>query len=146
VIVGPPSSNKTPALKAAFALLQQAEDRMALGFDEQMTAYKTRAVFAAAKHAAWKEEVAKAVKHGDPAPPMPADAEEPEAPVQPRIKVADATIEKLAALAASLPVVCCWCATSLRAGLEGSIATAAPGLTEHLRSRCTTAAPTPLIG
>ena len=102
-IVGPPSSSKTPALKAAFALLQQAEDRMALGFDEQMTAYKTRAVFAAAKHAAWKEEVAKAVKHGDPAPPMPADAEEPEAPVQPRIKVADATIEKLAALAASLP-------------------------------------------
>lgn len=101
--VGPPSSSKSPSMDAAFALIGFAEDRMALGFDQVQQEYATLKQTCDAKREAWKSEVKAAVKNGDPPPSIPADAQEPPSPVRPRIRVADATVEALGALAAGLP-------------------------------------------
>ena len=84
-------------------LLQHAEDRMASGFDEQRRDYETRKFVAEAKRKAWEEEAAKSVKSGSSPPPLPAEAVDPTPPIRPRIRVADTSTEKLAALAAALP-------------------------------------------
>jgi len=101
--VGPPSSSKSPSMDAAFNLVRFAEDRMADGFEAVQQEHATVKQACEARVEAWKIEVRTAVKNGDPPPAMPADAQEPPAPVRPRIRVADATVEALGALAAGLP-------------------------------------------
>ena len=101
--VGPPSSSKSPSMDAAFNLVRFAEDRMADGFEQVQQEHATAKQACEARVEAWKVEVKTAVKNGDPAPAMPDDAREPPAPVWPRIRVADAPVEVLGALAAGLP-------------------------------------------
>ena len=101
--VGPPSSSKSPSMDAAFNLVRFAEDRMADGFEQVQQEHATAKQTCEARIEAWKVEVKTAVKNGDPVPAMPAEAQEPPAPVRPRIRVADATVEALGALAAGLP-------------------------------------------
>ncbi|GJD47240.1 hypothetical protein AFCDBAGC_5133 [Methylobacterium cerastii] len=102
--VGPPSSSKSPSMDAAFTLVRFAEDRMAYGFEEVQQEHATLKQACDARVEAWKVEVKTAVKNGDAdVPPMPDNAREPPAPVRPRIRVADATVEALGALAAGLP-------------------------------------------
>jgi hypothetical protein len=76
---------------------------MALGFDTERLGYETAKTAAKAKREAWEAEVKAAVKAGQTPPQMPAGAEPPDAPVRPRIRVADATVEALGLLAAGLP-------------------------------------------
>ena len=102
-LVGSPSSGKSPAMDAAFDMVRQAEDRMAAGHDEERRRFEADKQAAEARRDAWKVEVKAAVKAGGNPPRMPADAEEPAAPVRPRIRVADTTTERLGALAAALP-------------------------------------------
>jgi hypothetical protein len=101
--VGPPSSSKSPSMDAAFNLVRFAEDRMAQGFDQEQQAHATLKQACEARVEAWKAEVRTAVKNGDAPPVLPDDAREPDTPVRPRIRVADATVEALGALAAGLP-------------------------------------------
>lgn len=101
--VGPPSSAKSPSMDAAFELVRFAEERMAQGFEAEQQDYAIRKQASEAHLDAWKAEVKAAVKNGDRLPPMPAEAQEPAAPVRPRIRVADATVEALGSLAAGLP-------------------------------------------
>ena len=101
--VGPPSSSKSPSMDAAFNLVRFAEDRMADGFEQIQQEHATAKQACEARIEAWKIEVKTAVKNGDPAPAMPDNAREPPAPVRLRIRVADATVEALGALAAGLP-------------------------------------------
>ena len=101
--VGPPSSSKSPSMDAAFNLVRFAEDRMADGFEQVQQEHATAKQACEARIEAWKVEVKTAVKNGDPPPALPADAQEPPTPVRPRIRVADATVEALGALAAGLP-------------------------------------------
>ncbi|MCJ2037612.1 DUF3987 domain-containing protein [Methylobacterium sp. E-041] len=103
-LVGPPSSSKSPSMDAAFSLVRFAEDRMAYGFELVQQEHATMKQACDARVEAWKIEVKTAVKNGDPdVPPMPDNAHEPPAPVCARIRVADATVEALGALAAGLP-------------------------------------------
>jgi hypothetical protein len=90
-------------MDAAFDLVRHAEDLMASGFDHTRRDYETRKQAAEERRDIWKGEVKAALKAGGGAPPKPFDADEPEAPVRPRIRVADVTTEKLGALAAALP-------------------------------------------
>ncbi|GEP04478.1 DUF3987 domain-containing protein [Methylobacterium oxalidis] len=101
--VGPPSSSKSPSIDAVSNLLRFAEDRMASSFEQLQQDHATIKQASAEKREAWKVEVKIAVKHGSPSPAMPPDAQEPPAPVRPRIRVADATVEALGALASGLP-------------------------------------------
>jgi hypothetical protein len=102
-LVGGPSSSKSPSIDAAFSLVRYIEERMGQGFEMERLKYSTAKEAAEAQREAWKERVRAAVKAGDMAPVMPASAEPPAEPICPRIRVADATIEKLGALAAALP-------------------------------------------
>jgi hypothetical protein len=101
-LVGSPSSGKSPSMDAAFDLVRHAEDLMASGFDHTRRDYETKKQAAEERRDIWKGEVKAALKAGGGAPPKPLDADEPEAPVRPRIRVADVTTEKLGALAAAL--------------------------------------------
>jgi hypothetical protein len=103
-LVGAPSAGKSPAIDVVCRLVQHAEDLMAAGFDDLNRDYETRKHIAEAKREAWKAEVKKvAVKPGEQPPAMPTDAADPTPPSRPRIRVADATTERLGALAAALP-------------------------------------------
>ncbi|AWN40262.1 DUF3987 domain-containing protein [Methylobacterium durans] len=102
-VVGPPSSSKSPSMDAAFALVRYAEDQMALGFETEQLAYTMKKQVSEACQEEWKAKIKAAVKKGDPPPPMPDEAQAPDLPVRPRIRVADATVEALGGLAAALP-------------------------------------------
>ncbi|UIJ74292.1 DUF3987 domain-containing protein [Aurantimonas sp. HBX-1] len=102
-IVGSPSSGKSPAMDAAFDLIRHAEDRMAAGFDDELRRFETDQQISRARQEAWEAKVKEAVK-GDKLPPsVPEDAAAPTRPVLPRVRVMDFTMEKLSALAATLP-------------------------------------------
>ena len=102
-LVGSPSAGKSPAIDVVCRLVQHAEDLMAAGFDDLNRDYETRKHIAEARREAWKADVKTAVKSGELPSPMPTDAVEPTPPMRPRIRVADATTERLGALAAALP-------------------------------------------
>jgi hypothetical protein len=97
------TSPSSTAGRKAFSLLSLAEERLAIGFDDALRRHETDKQAAKAKREAWEVEVKAAVKSGESPPAMPGDAETPDPPVRPRVRVADATVEALAALAASLP-------------------------------------------
>ena len=65
--------------------------------------YETEAERAKAKYRAWKESVEEATEQGVPPPPMPSDADVPDGFVEPRLYVADATVQKLAVLLQARP-------------------------------------------
>ena len=96
-------SRQSSAIDVVYRLVQHAEDKMAAGFDELSRDYETRKHVAEARHEAWRIDVKAAVKGGTPPPSRPADAEEPAPPTRPRIRIADATTERLGALASALP-------------------------------------------
>ncbi|KAA2241157.1 DUF3987 domain-containing protein [Salinarimonas soli] len=101
--VGPPGASKSPAIDAVLRIVGHAEDRLAAGFEAALRDHETKCEVAKVKFEAWKAEIALADKNGVPPPPKPDDAGTPEAPVRPRVRVGDATTEKLAVLAAGLP-------------------------------------------
>jgi hypothetical protein len=82
-------------------LLQHVEGLLAAGFDDRLREYELEREVAGAAVSDWKARVRAAVSSGDDppiAPPPP-----PHAPERPRVRVSDATVEKLASLAAALP-------------------------------------------
>ncbi|HEY8566536.1 MAG TPA: DUF3987 domain-containing protein [Beijerinckiaceae bacterium] len=102
-LVGSPSSGKSPAVNAGLRLVTAAEQHMAKDYAEVERDYALAKETAAALHANWQEAVKKAAKESEPPPPLPPAAVAPPCPVRPRIRVADVTSERLAALAAALP-------------------------------------------
>jgi hypothetical protein len=103
VLVGTPSSSKSPAVGCPFDLVRQAEDLLAAGYEEDLRIHELAKQITEAKRDVWQQEVKQAVKNGGIAPPLPRDAVTPDPPVRPRICVADVTTEKAASLAAGLP-------------------------------------------
>jgi hypothetical protein len=76
---------------------------VAVGFDADLQGFETAKQIAKARRDSWEDAVKTAIKSGVTPPDMPAGAGMPVEPVRPRLRVADATTEKLAALAAGLP-------------------------------------------
>ncbi len=102
-LVGSPSAGKSPAMDAAFGLIQRIEDRMSADFRQELSVYEMQRETAEVRREAWKAELKAAVKADGIPPSMPDGAVIPDTPVRPRVRVADATVEKLGALAAALP-------------------------------------------
>jgi hypothetical protein len=102
-LVGSPSSSKSPAMDSVFGPLRRIEDRMAADFQQHLSIYEMRRETAEAQREVWKVEVKAAVKDGGDPPLRPEGAVIPEEPERPRLRVADATVEKLGALSAALP-------------------------------------------
>jgi hypothetical protein len=111
--VGSPSTNKRPALDAALDLLGR-------DFNETLRQHEEQKLAARAVRDAWEKEVAAAANAGKPPPPMPLGAEEPLAPVCPRLKAGDTTTEALAYILAQWPRGLLWQRDELT-GLLGNL-------------------------
>ena len=98
VLVGPPSSGKSPGLEAILDALRKIEVEFAASYAETLRDYQGAVVVAKEKRSVWEDSVKEAVKAGTPPPDMLEDAVEPERPRRPRIIVTDSTIEELANL------------------------------------------------
>lgn len=103
VLVGVPSSGKSPALDPLTDIMATFEADMARDFEQTMRTYTADLEVATQKKADWKNSVKDAIKAGEPSPSFPADAQEPTQPQRPRIMIADATMEAAADIAAANP-------------------------------------------
>ena len=102
-IIGASGTSKTPGLDVSKRALAKIEHYRQTKIAELRRKYETEAERAKAKYRAWKELVEEATEKGVPPPPMPSDADVPDGFVEPRLYVADATVQKLAVLLQARP-------------------------------------------
>ncbi len=102
--VGDPSSGKSsgaaPIMRDVLASL---ENDMRRDYPAELAKWEEEAGVAAATQKAWESAVKRAFKNGEEPPPRPEAARPPQRPVLPRVKVQDATIEKIGDLMSALP-------------------------------------------
>jgi hypothetical protein len=96
VLVGAPSSGKSPALAAARRLLGPIEAELRAADGERKRVHETKIEQARLLYDKWKCECEAAIDRGVPPPVKPAEAAFDEAFVAHQIVVSDATIESLA--------------------------------------------------
>jgi hypothetical protein len=98
VLVGAPSSAKSPAMDSARQPLADVEKEMLATWPDDQMCYEQDTMVAAAHREQWESEVRTAAKSGEPGPPMPPAAMAPPKPQMPRIVITDSTIERTAAI------------------------------------------------
>lgn len=103
LMVGPPSSHKTPILAPILAALKEIERSAATDFDVVRRQFETKRQEARDIAAKWEGDVRAEVHAGRLGPIKPVEADEPEEPKPPRIVVNDATIEAMAPLLKANP-------------------------------------------
>ncbi len=101
--IGKSGSGKSPANDPMADIVADIERGLAVDMDQKWIRHETRKEEAKAIRDKWKDEVKEAAKIGVAAPQIPDDAREPDKPVRPRIRIADATPESLADLLAVNP-------------------------------------------
>ena len=102
--VGNPSSGKSPgAAPVMREVLGMVEAHMARDYPGELAAWKEAAKVAELIEKQWEKDVAAAVKNSGDMPPRPREATHRPAPVRPRVRVSDATVEALAAILHGLP-------------------------------------------
>ncbi|MCZ8101890.1 MAG: DUF3987 domain-containing protein [Burkholderiales bacterium] len=102
-VVGDPSSGKTQGLKPSLDIVHGIDASLQAERKLRLAAYKPIKERASVIKAAWREEAKKARKDGLAMPDIPADAEPPPFQDVARLVITDATIEKVARIAASSP-------------------------------------------
>jgi Protein of unknown function (DUF3987) len=98
MIVGAPSSNKSPAMDVCSEALSDLEAELNTDYDALKEAYNKLIQVYEAQEKAWKELTKKAVKDGDSPPEKPEGMVKPEKPCMKRLMLASATIEQIAEL------------------------------------------------
>jgi hypothetical protein len=98
--IGNPSSNKSPGLDAVLTPLRKVEREKRREVDAEHAAWAEAAELAKIAESTWKEAVKRALKEGDDAPDRPKEANPGPEPFLPRLACADATVERLAVIAA----------------------------------------------
>lgn len=102
--VGNPSSGKSPgAAPVMREVLGMVETHMARDYPDELAAWKEASKVAELIEKQWEKDVARAVKTGGEMPSKPREATCRPAPVRPRVRVADATVEALAVIMQGLP-------------------------------------------
>ncbi len=96
-LVGNPSSGKSPAMDPVFELVRELEAEMAPSFEETIRQYETDKLSAEIAYDAWKKEMKDAQKNGFKTPLKPVEANTPERPQLPRLRISDATTEAMIA-------------------------------------------------
>ena len=96
ILVGPPSSGKSPALDPLVKIVEALEAALAKDFEATLRQHDAAAARAKVKLKQWTKGLEDAVDDGAPVPP---DAVEPDRPKRPRIMISDATIESVADIA-----------------------------------------------
>lgn len=102
-LVGNPSSGKSPAMDPVLSLLRRIEQDKQDQHKGTLRQYQADRLASETLRAVWEKDVKKAVKEGNPPPPMPEGAEEPAKPDAQRLRTSDTTIEGLARLLISTP-------------------------------------------
>ncbi len=103
VLVGAPSSGKSPAMDLLVSILGGFEAESALAFGDTSREHAAAVEAAKARRETWQASVKIAVKDGIRPPPQPADAEEPPTPARPRVSLSDTTLEAAAQIASGNP-------------------------------------------
>lgn len=99
-LIGVPSSGKSPALDTTTRPLERFEKESAFDFVGVNRQHMAEVESARIKKETWLTKVKNAAKEGAEPPPLPADADEPLAPVRPRVRLSDTTLEAAADLSA----------------------------------------------
>jgi len=100
MLVGDPSSGKSPALDAVLDPIEELDREHSKEYAEAFKVWKTKEEIAAIIRAEWNKSVKKSVQEGNQVPPKPNDADAGSKPTQKRIIITDSTIEKVAEIGA----------------------------------------------
>jgi len=100
MLVGNPSSGKSPALDAVLDALRPIEEELQGEYRAAKQRWQDEVEVAKIAEADWKSRVKNSIAEGGQAPPKPAAARIEESPIQSRIRITDATTEKIADLLA----------------------------------------------
>jgi len=103
MMVGDPSTGKTPALRPIQAILSSFDRDLSAGFPAAEAEHCANVATAKIAEEAWQKSVKDAIKRGEDPPPMPISAIEPKPPVCPALVVKDVTPEKLGYLSNASP-------------------------------------------
>jgi hypothetical protein len=102
-LIGVPSSGKSPALDPVSRSLERFEKEAAGDFVGVNRQHLADVESARIRKEMWQTQVKNAAKEGVEPPALPADADEPSAPVRPRVRLSDTTLEAAADLSAGNP-------------------------------------------
>ena len=103
MLIGAPSSNKSPALDAVLLPLKSIEREIRQRAEVEIAAWRDRSEVAKIAHSSWKEATKAALKEGTQVPVKPAEADPGPEPHLPCLSVADSTVERLAVILARQP-------------------------------------------
>lgn len=101
MLVGDPSSNKSPALDSILDPVKEIETEMSEAYCAAREKWDAENEIAALALAQWRQEAKSAISEGSEAPTKPDAADAGSAPVRDRLRIIDATIEKVADLLSS---------------------------------------------
>ena len=102
--VGNPSSGKSPgAAPVMREVLGMVEMDMARDYPNELAAWKEAAKIAETIEKQWEKDMAVAVQKREEIPPKPREAAHRPAPVRPRVRANDTTVEALTAILPGLP-------------------------------------------
>jgi len=98
MLVGDPSAGKSPALDAVMAPLREIEHTLAEAFKTARAEWESRNEIAALVTAEWTKAAKTALAAGKAPAPKPPNADAGAPPIRQRMRVSDATTEKMAEL------------------------------------------------
>ena len=98
MIVGAPSSNKSPAIDVCADIIIELEEELNTDYGALKETYNELMQVYEAQEKAWKELTKKAIKDGEDPPEKPADMVKPDKPCMNRLMIASATLEQIAEL------------------------------------------------
>jgi len=101
MLIGDPSSGKSPALDAVLDPLKEIDNELTRQYKEERAAWQDKDEVARLVLSQWKAEANAALSDGGGAPTKPNDADAGKAPIRKRVRITDATTEKVAELLAS---------------------------------------------
>lgn len=101
MLIGDPSAGKSPALDAVLDPVKAIESEMADAYKAAREKWDDADEIASLVLSQWKADAKKAVAAGESAPDKPEDADAGRPPVRERIRISDATVEKVAELLAT---------------------------------------------
>ena len=103
MLIGSPSSGKSPALDAVIGPLRDLERELGQELAAEIGAFHEKAELAKIIDANWREATKAAIKAGEEPPSRPKEAQIGEEPMPPRFALADCTIERLTLILSKQP-------------------------------------------
>lgn len=102
-LVGPPSSNKSPAMNPLASILADLEQSWMPIHADAMREWETEKRRSSIIRAQWEQQAREAIAKGKDMEDIPVDAMEPQKPIRRRAFIGDATLESLIATHAANP-------------------------------------------